>query len=407
MHGDVAAHCTECEPCQKRKTSHRPPLLPMGHIPVTRPFQRVAIDLVEYKTISQGCKYVLSVIDHMTRFVILTAIENKTAEKVVRTLIERVFSVFGVPDILHSDQGKEFENQLVKELQSVLGYEKSRTTPYRPQGNSVLERVHSTLHNMLAMYCDVGHSNWAELLPFVQMAHNTAYNTVHETPHYSMFGRMPTLPIDIIMGLPRAEVPVTALQYTHKTVENLRFAYELARQNLGERADNQAASNAKLTFKQIKAGDLVLIHQPHVATDDPNNKLLSPWRGPYQVRSRLSVVVYRVSKPGESAENSVHLARMKSFYPRDRSTEPDMEQINSMFLGTLLPEPDLDNAEESVYVGRYIVVGIVAHKGGAGRPSPFNVQLRFRRKKKPASEDKWIHRRQLPSECNDMVTSYF
>ena len=40
---------------------------------------------------------------------------------------------------------------------------------------SVLGRVHSTtsMHNMLAMYCDVAHDNWSQLLPFVQMAHNT------------------------------------------------------------------------------------------------------------------------------------------------------------------------------------------------------------------------------------------
>ena len=131
--------------------------------------------------------------------------------------------------MLHSDQGTEFENQLVRELQTVFGYKKTRTTPYRPQGNSVLERVHSTMHNMLAMYCDVAHDDWSQLLPFVQMAHNTAYSsTVHETPHYLMFGRIPTLPIDIIMGMPQAELPETALQYTHQTVENLQFAYELA-----------------------------------------------------------------------------------------------------------------------------------------------------------------------------------
>ena len=141
MQGDVQFHCTSCEACQRRKTPHRRPPLPTGHVPVDRPFQRVAIDLVEYKTLSQGCKYVLSVIDHLTRFVILAAIPNKEATAIARTLVDRVFSVFGVPELLHSDQGKEFENQLVKELQTVFGYKKTRTTPYRPQGNPILERV--------------------------------------------------------------------------------------------------------------------------------------------------------------------------------------------------------------------------------------------------------------------------
>ena len=57
-----------------------------------------------------------------------------------------------------------------------------------------------------------------------------------------MFGRMPTLPIDVIMGMPQADTPDSALRYTHETVDNLQ--YELARHNLGECANAEAASNA-------------------------------------------------------------------------------------------------------------------------------------------------------------------
>ena len=55
MQGDVKSYCTSCDAYQRRKTSHRPTPLPTGHVPVHQPFQRVAIDLVEYKTASQGC----------------------------------------------------------------------------------------------------------------------------------------------------------------------------------------------------------------------------------------------------------------------------------------------------------------------------------------------------------------
>ena len=75
-------------------------------------------------------------IDHLTRFVLLAAIPNKEATTIARTIVDRVFAVFGVPELLHSDRENEFENQLVKELQNVFGYKKTRTTPYRPQGNS-------------------------------------------------------------------------------------------------------------------------------------------------------------------------------------------------------------------------------------------------------------------------------
>ena len=135
-------------------------------------------------------------------FVILAPIRNQEATTIARVLEDRVFSVFGVPEILHFDQGTyRVRKSTCPRVTNSFSVQETRTTPYRPQGNSILERVHSTMHNMLAMHCDVAHDNWSQLLPFVQMAHNTAYSsTINETPHYLMFGRMPTLPNDIIMG---------------------------------------------------------------------------------------------------------------------------------------------------------------------------------------------------------------
>ena len=199
---DVQQHIRQCVACQHRKTSHRLPKFLVGHRPVTRPFQVVAIDLVEYKASADKYRYVMSVIDHLTRFLVLAPLKDKTMATVARTLVDRVFSVFGTPESVHSDQGTEFENDLVRELQRVFGFRKTRTLPYRPQGNSVLERVHSTMHGMLAMYTDVAGDDWAELLPLIQLAHNTAYNkTLHETPYMLMFGRRVRLPVDVILGV--------------------------------------------------------------------------------------------------------------------------------------------------------------------------------------------------------------
>ena len=90
----------------------------------------------------------MSVIDHLTRFLVLVAISDKSAAAIARVLVEHVFSVFSAPETLHTDLGCEFENELVKEMQSVFGFKNTHTSAYRPQGNSVLERVHSTMHNI-------------------------------------------------------------------------------------------------------------------------------------------------------------------------------------------------------------------------------------------------------------------
>ena len=113
MSKDVAKHVKCCSSCQHRKTSHRAPNLPVGHRPVARPFQCVAIDFVEYKSSSNNSKYVTSVIDHLTRFLVLVAISDKSAATTAGVLVERVLSVFSAPETLNSDMAAEFENELV------------------------------------------------------------------------------------------------------------------------------------------------------------------------------------------------------------------------------------------------------------------------------------------------------
>ena len=142
----------------------------------------------------------------------------------VRHLIKRVFSVLAYPNTLDSDQDMEFEDELVKELQSVFLYKKTPAATFRAQGNSVLKRVHSTVHKMLSMYSNLSFDSWAELLPFVQFVHSTAYSTtLQATPHFLVFGRAAVRPVDLILGVPSTSAPQTQLNYSKRTVENLQL----------------------------------------------------------------------------------------------------------------------------------------------------------------------------------------
>ena len=195
----------------------------------------------------------------------LVPVRDKAAETVAQAIIERIISIFGPPETSHSDKGPEFEHKVINQLQLILGYKKTRTTPYRPQGNTVSERLHSIMHSMLAMHSTIDQSNWASLLPFVQLAHNTSFSaTMHQTPFFLMFGRRPRLPVDIILGIPHEGRTADSEELSQNTRDNLHIAFELARRNPTEHADNQAKNDSKLrSYPVFQSGQEVLVYKPY------------------------------------------------------------------------------------------------------------------------------------------------
>jgi len=73
---------------------------------------------------------------------------QKEAEPIARILAEQVFSRFGIPLSILSDQGKAVDGRIMREVCRLFGVEKLRTTPYKPSTNQV-ERFHRTLNSIL------------------------------------------------------------------------------------------------------------------------------------------------------------------------------------------------------------------------------------------------------------------
>ena len=114
--------------------------------------------------------------------------KDMEAATIARLLVNEVICRFGVPDSVHTDQGRNFESTLLQEICQLLGIKKTRTTPYHPRSDGLIERFNRTLLNMLSTAVVDEHS-WDLKLPTLLLAYRTSIqDTTGATPFELMFG---------------------------------------------------------------------------------------------------------------------------------------------------------------------------------------------------------------------------
>jgi len=161
MERDVRLRVKRCEICQASKHSRLPGEAGRRRLYAGRPWQVVAVDLVGPMPLTprRNC-WILVLTDHFTRWADALAIPDASDPTVARVL-----------DQQHSDQGAQFQSQLLGDLCHLWGVNKSRTTPYHPQGNGVVERNNRVLGDSLrSLLLGRGQEEWDVVLPQVMRA---------------------------------------------------------------------------------------------------------------------------------------------------------------------------------------------------------------------------------------------
>ena len=106
---------------------------------VGQPFERIAIDIAgPFPVTDDGNRYIMVIGDYFTKWVEAYAIPNQEVTIVAKKLVHYFCCRYGAPMEIHTDQGRNFESRVFKELCRLLGIRKTRTTPLHPQSDGMV-----------------------------------------------------------------------------------------------------------------------------------------------------------------------------------------------------------------------------------------------------------------------------
>ncbi|CAF5020147.1 unnamed protein product [Rotaria sp. Silwood1] len=148
-------------------------------------------------TSQRGNKYIISLTDVLSKFVITKAVRDNTTQTAIKFLKEDVISKFGTPRCILTDNGTHFTSTLMNELIKQIGATHLYSTPYHPQTNGQIERYNSTMDAKIAALSNLRKTDWDDQLPFVTFNYNASiHSSTKQIPFEMMYGRSPVLPFD-------------------------------------------------------------------------------------------------------------------------------------------------------------------------------------------------------------------
>ena len=285
MTQDMKSHIRKCDRCVKAKT--QPEIAPLVPMQAQYPLEQIHVD---YLTISSEKDRsqkinILVVTDHFTRYAQAFVTTSQEASVVAKTLWDKYFMHYGLPERIITDQGANFQSKLVEELCKLTRIKKLRTTPYHPDTNGSCERFNKTLVAMLSTIPEHAKYKWPDLVATLVHAYNcTKSNATGFSPFQLMYGRQPQLPIDIEFGVKPSDLTeVITEKYVKKLRSNLKWAYDKAKTTIKkEQIRAKRNHDRKVRMNKLEPGDKVLVRQK--AKTGKKYKISDRWENtPYVV----------------------------------------------------------------------------------------------------------------------------
>ena len=344
IYRDVVQHVAHCVPCCTRNLrKQKVPLQEMDEVKM--PFQKLAVDLCgPYPTSHRGNKYLLTFCDLFSGWPDFFPVPDKSAETIAAVILKEIIPLHGCPQTLLSDNGTEFVNNIVTHLCETLGIYRIRTSPYHPQSNGNVERLHRVWGDIVSKQIKDPRA-WDDMIPSALLALRICErDTTGHSPYYLLTGRDPLLPMDTLLQ-PIArymgeEEHENILERHHKAMITAQQNQKRARERTKRYHDRQARE------PKLKEGDPVYIFKS--AREGKLDVKWEPYYRIVRITSPVSYVVRNVLTGATRRAHALHLQKAKL----DWEIPAPAESGRPLRRATMAaPATDLGSVSESPSVG--------------------------------------------------------
>ena len=231
-------------------------------------------------------KNVLVLTDVFSKYILAILSRDQRASTLAQVLFTEWFSKFGVPALIHSDQGRNFQSALIQQLCGLYNIAKSRTIlPV----NGQCEHFNCTLHDFLRTMPSSRKREWHSCVPQMLYAYNTTpHQSTGEPPFFLMFGREARLPVDFLLRRVPDPVDGTVNDWVWEHQTQLHLTFEGARDRLREAAQRQKESHDQ----SVRSEPLVVDQLVYLKEFG--------WKGRHKIQDRWNPVVHWVIKTPHS-----------------------------------------------------------------------------------------------------------
>ena len=335
-----------CQVCSRRKSPQPKRTGSMGSVYTSKPWVKLWIDFIGtfgkgLPLTREGYRHLLIVIDGFTRFPIAIPLRSKEPEDIANGLIEHVFTIFGLPAVIHSDNDSNLLEPVMTAVFKRFGVRRTTIVANNSNGNAQVERMMRYLNAAFTVSLPK-YTDWAQYVHLILFAYRTlAHDTTGYSPFYLLFGREPVLPLEFSWMQPDVDGVYAPTQaesklYVEKMAQRLVRAFKQVRrlQNL-RHLRNKALRDKKAVHVMFEVHDPVLMWEPssperHYGpnrvfpkgwehTKQPAEERPNKWTyrfsGPHIITEKLGGDNYKIFHTGRKKMIPVRATRLRRHYP--------------------------------------------------------------------------------------------